>query len=175
MRLLLLTVPQRDAQDPEYSQSVDSVGDSFVAADKEDQVELTGIRVVTDPNSAVEPCLKQFRGGPGASASLCCLTNAAVDEHNVVPRADPPRPSWKGWRKNFAFLQFQTQVPLQRPEIVRYSGQPGDQSDKMKSRKRARYISATGAAWRIMGFQVNSRAHSSRSPASAWSGLCCLR
>ena len=26
MRLLLLTVPQQDAQDPEYSQSVDSVG-----------------------------------------------------------------------------------------------------------------------------------------------------
>ena len=44
------------------------------------------------------------------------------------------------------------------PEIVRYGIQVGaDSSDKIECYKRARYISATDAAWRIMGFHVNRR------------------
>ena len=44
------------------------------------------------------------------------------------------------------------------PEIVRYNVQAGgDVNDEIECYKRARYISATDAAWRIMGFHVNHR------------------
>jgi len=61
-----------------------SVGDRTVAADEEGQVELPGSRVVTDRKVAAEVYLKLFRRGTEDPASMCCLTNAAVEEHNTA-------------------------------------------------------------------------------------------
>ena len=84
VRVMQLTLPQRDAADPQFSRFVDAVGDGATEVDAEGRVALEKLLVVTSAKDALTAFLKSSGATIGTSSSICCLTNSAVDEHNAA-------------------------------------------------------------------------------------------